>query len=58
MHIIPLYDSRLDVVRRVFLGKMCVCVKRKEKHGKILYLVLCKGKWLKVIKCIIYLYLY
>ncbi len=53
MCIIPLHDSTLDVVKRVCLGKKCLCVRRKKEHGKILYLVLCNEKWLKVVKCII-----
>jgi hypothetical protein len=47
---IPMYDFRLNVVRKVLLGKMCVCVRRKEKNGRILYLMLCNGEWLKVVK--------
>ncbi len=43
-----LYDSRLDVVRRIFLGKKCVCdiEKKGEKHGSKLYFHYCNGKWL------------
>jgi hypothetical protein len=34
MHIIPLYDFRLDMVRKVLLGKMCVCEEKKKKNMK------------------------
>jgi hypothetical protein len=49
-----MYDYRLNAIMKVLLGKKCVCVRRREEHGRILYLVLCNGEWLKVVKCIIY----
>jgi hypothetical protein len=38
MCIIPLYDFRLHVVRRVILGKKCVCNigNRGGKYGNVL----------------------
>ncbi len=42
--IIPLYDFRLDVAKKVLLGKKCVGARIREKHGRILYLVLYNGK--------------
>jgi hypothetical protein len=47
--IILLYDSRLNVVKRVLLGKMCVCeIDDNGKYGNILYFDSCNKKWLKV----------
>jgi hypothetical protein len=45
-----LYDSKLDVVRRVLLGKKCVCDigDKGGKYGNILYFDSCNEKWLKV----------
>ncbi len=41
---------RLDVVRKVLLGKKCVCDIRYRggKNGNILYFESYNGKWLKV----------
>jgi hypothetical protein len=41
-----LYDSKLDVARRVLLGKKCVCEieNRDEKYGNSLYFDSCNKK--------------
>ncbi len=38
--IILLYDFRLDVVRRVFFGKMCVCEEKKSTWKNIVLSVM------------------
>ncbi len=50
MWIILLYDSRLNVIKRGFLGKKCVCdiEDRGGKYENILYFDSCNGKWLKI----------
>jgi hypothetical protein len=48
-----MYDFRLNVVKKVLLRKNCVCVRREEEHGRILYLMLCNGELLKDVKCIL-----
>jgi hypothetical protein len=40
------YDSKLDMVKKVFWGKKCVTLERKEKNGNKLYFDNCNGKWL------------
>jgi len=35
-----------------------MCVKKREEHGRILYLMPCNGKWLKVVKRITFSFLY
>ncbi len=48
--IIPLYELKLDVVKRILLGKKCVCdiIDRGGKYENILYFDSCNRKWLKV----------
>jgi hypothetical protein len=43
-----IYDSRMDVVRRVLLGKKCVCDigMRGGNYGSRMYSYHCNGKWL------------
>jgi hypothetical protein len=42
------YDFKLDVAKRVLLGKKCVCdiEKRGGKYGNKLYFDYCNRKWL------------
>jgi hypothetical protein len=42
------YNFRLDVVRKVLLGKKCVCdiEKKGRKYGSKFYFDYCNGKWL------------
>jgi hypothetical protein len=42
------YDSKLDVVRRIVLGKECVCDigKKGGEYGNKMYSYHCNGKWL------------
>jgi len=42
------YDLRLDVVRRVLLGKKYVCEigERGQEYGSKMYSYHCNGKWL------------
>jgi hypothetical protein len=56
--IILLYDFRLDVVKKFFLGKKCVCEieDRGGKYGNILYFDSYNRKWLKVYHIIFILF--
>jgi hypothetical protein len=36
VHIIPLYDSKVDVVRKILLGKMCVCEEKRKTWKNII----------------------
>ncbi len=41
------YDSRLDVARRVLLGKKCACdIEKRREYGSIMYSYFGNGKWL------------
>ncbi len=42
------YNLKLNVARKVFLGKKCVCgiEKRGREYGNKLYFDYCNGKWL------------
>jgi hypothetical protein len=44
------YDySKLDVIRKILLGKKCVCnVEERGDYGSIMYSYHCNGKWLMV----------
>jgi hypothetical protein len=54
--IIPLYDYRLDVAKKVLLGKKCVCdiEDRGGMYESILYFDSCNGKWLKVCHIVLF----
>jgi hypothetical protein len=53
---IPLYDFRLDVARRILLGKKCVCDIRNigGKYGSILYFDSCNGSLLKIYHIVLF----